>query len=401
MGTKSSSFEPPSDGIWLNGSSVEIAGKCFAWKRDDQTRSVVWVSAASTSRFGNRSKLSPQVLSRSLAIEAVWMATDSGEADLAPALYRALQQGRIWDCNTVVAHVESIQDPLARLLGLAELSAAPEARADKLYTASAQMLDVAIHRASLRAGQAAWLELRKDLPGEALDTVMHWVHASFYQSAWARSIFEQTMTRQQYVQSLSNMHHYVRQTTQHLGRAVAYAHDRDLRRHLIDHLNGEINHEVSIENDLRQMGEDVEYVMLHRVPSPATKAFMATQEANIAFYQDPMLFMASPLVAEGITAHMPKEFVPCLRGLLASWGVAKPEKATTFLTSHIHTDGGDDGHWEATANMLGDYLIDEPTQRRFLCAMRAAAESIQRSFDANIHDLPLFSGNFEKKARSA
>src|SRR4051812_28805044 len=99
METKSSSFETPFGGFWLNGSPVETTGKCFAWKRDDQTRSVVWVSTASVSRFATHSKLGPQALARSLAIEAVWMANDSSEADLAPALYRALQQGRIWDCN--------------------------------------------------------------------------------------------------------------------------------------------------------------------------------------------------------------------------------------------------------------------------------------------------------------
>jgi hypothetical protein len=58
----------------------------------------------------------------------------------------------------------------------------------------------------------------------------------------------------------------------------------------------------------------------------------------------------------------------------------------------MHTDGGEDGHWQATAAMLSPYLIDELTQRRFLCTLRCAADSFERSFNSNIDDLMLFSG---------
>ncbi len=380
----------PTTGTWLHGSSAETSGSDHAFSRHDQPKSIVWTQPATDSRFARHAKVAPDALRRTLAIEAVWLAEDGNEEDLAAALYLALQRGRIWDCNTVVAHVLHTDGPVARILRLAELSAAPEVRQDETYTATAQMLDLSIHEASTRCG-SAWSQIQPTLPLEIVQTIQHWV-PKFYSGSWARSVFEKTMTREQYVQTLYNMHHYVRQTTQHLGRAVATADDRELRRHFIEHLNGEINHEIMIENDLKTLGVNPEYVMRHRVPNAATKSFMAIQETSIAFYHDPIMLMACPIAAEGISAHMPEVFVTRLREIVASWNIARPEKATAFLTSHTHTDGGDDGHWQSTVAILGNYLVDEATQRRFLCTLRTAADCLERSFNSNIDDLRLFAG---------
>jgi thiaminase len=382
----------PLEGDWLVGVNDEPATHQVVIEHDSVSHAIVRFAPATESRFFNHAGLSHNALSRSLAITGVWLSKDANTADhLAPALYRALQQGRIWGLNTVVAHIADLEGPVAKLLRLGSLSAAPEVREGRAYQASVQMLDVAIYEVARACSAVAWSELRPLLAREAVETVQHWVKA-FYRGSWSRSIFERTMTREQYVQSLSNMHHYVRQTTQHLGRAVASADNRELRRHFIEHLNGEINHEVMIENDLRHLGVDPEYVVKHRVPNAATKSFMAIQETTIAFYQDPIMLMACPLVAEGITANMPAEFVSSLRALVGSWGVKSPERATGFLTSHTHTDGGEDGHWQATVEILHGYLVDEATQRRFLCTLRTAADCIERSFNSNIDDLPLFGG---------
>jgi hypothetical protein len=378
------------EGSWIHGSELDTFGRAVVIYEDNVARAVVCFAPATDSRFGKHSRLGPVALSRSLALQAIWLADGARLEDhLAPALYRALQQGRILGLNTVVAHIADLSSPVAGLLKLGELQAAPEVRDATTYVACGQVLDVAIHGAGAACSEAAWSGIRPRLAEEAVETVRHWV-AGFYRGSWSRAIFERTMTREQYVQSLSNMHHYVRQTTQHLGRAVASAESRELRRHFIDHLNGEINHEVMIENDLRHLGADPEYVAKHRVPSSATKAFMAIQETTIAFYQDPIMLMACPLVAEGITANMPAEFVGSLRTLVGSWGVKAPERATSFLTSHTHTDGGDDGHWQATVEILRGYLVDEATQRRFLCTLRTAADCIERSFNSNIDEFPLF-----------
>lgn len=379
------------EGTWLCGGEADVSGTCVVTKRHDAPRAIVCFAPASHSRFARHAGLPEAALTRSWAIEAVWLAHGGSlEDDLAPALYRALTAGRVQGASTVVAHVEHLDTLLSRGLRLAELKTGkPEPSASGALMATAQMLDIAIHHASEACSAQAWREVQPHLALEVVETIKHWVQG-FYKGSWSRSIFEGTMTREQYVQSLSNMHHYVRQTTQHLGRAVASADNRELRRHFIEHLNGEINHEVIIEHDLRHLGVDPEYVMKHRVPNPATKAFMAIQETTIAFYQDPILLMACPLAAEGITANMPDSFVPALRKLVASWGVPNPERATAFLTSHQHADGGDDGHWQMTIEMLNGYLVDEATQRRFLCTLRTAADCIERSFNSNIEELPLF-----------
>ena len=399
METKLSCFSIPSDGTWLYGSSAETRGDAFSWRVHDQLQSAVWVSRAPQSRFAKVTQLSDRALDRSLAIEAVWVrgtGTAAAASELLPALYQALQQGRVWNCTSVVAHVTNLGTPLSQALQLAALPATPEYRAGQAHQAAAQMLDFAIFGVAQKCSPEAWAVLRKGLAREALATVRSWVMDSFFQGSWAQSILRKTMTREQYAHSLCSMHHYVRQTTQHLGRAIGFAKNRDLRRHLIGHLNGEINHEVSLENDLRNLGDAPDYLVHHRVPNSATKSFMAVQEAAVAFYQEPMLLMAAPLAAEGITAHFPASFLPSLHDLIASWGVARPERAMSFLASHAHHDGGDEGHWEATAAMLESYLVDEPTQRKFLVTLRAAAECIERSFNANIDELLLFSETNEK-----
>ncbi len=375
------------------GGPAEARGETFAWELDGKPQSIVWVARGPQSRFAKVTQLSNAALERSLVIEAVWVrgAGAGPHPGVNPALYRALQQGRIWNCNTVVAHVPSLEAPLAQAMRMTKLSAAPDVRAGQAHMAAVQMLDFAIFQVAQACSADEWLVLRKSLVPEVISTVRSWARESFFEGSWAQAVLRQTMTREQYVQSLSNMHQHVRQTTPHLGRAIGCADDRDLRRHLINHLNGEINHEVSLENDLRALGEDPNYVMHHRVPNTATKVFMAVQEAAIAFYQDPILFMASPLAAEGLSAHIPPEFLASLRELLLAWGVSRPERAMSFLASHVHHDGGDDGHWAATAAVLEHYLVDEASQRSFVCMLRAAAESLEHSFNSSVDELVLFS----------
>lgn len=389
MEPKTVSPETLKGGIWLLGSAFEAAGEVVSWDVDGSPRSVVWARPAVESRFAKNTTLSSVALRNSLALEAVWLADERREDDLVPALYRALQRGRIRGLNTVVAHLPGPKSPVWRLLNFEELGAAPERRQGVAFMACAQMLDVAIHQAFRGCSPSVWEEVRRELPQEVMEVLRHWL-LRFYAGSFARSVLEKTMTREQYVHTLSSAHHYVRQTTQHVGRAVASAYDRDMRRHLIHHLNGEVNHEVMIENDLRHLGIDPEYVMRYREPNWATKAFMAVQEATVSFYQDPLLLMACALVGEGVAAGVPREFVPSLRDLISSWGVQHPERAMSFFTSHAVVDAGEDGHWQGTANMLGRYLLDEPTQRRFLGTLRAAAETFERLYNANIDELPLF-----------
>ena len=57
-----------------------------------------------------------------------------------------------------------------------------------------------------------------------------------------------------------------------------------------------------------------------------------------------------------------------------------------FLTSHTHTDGGDDGHFEAVVQLLGRHVKTESGQQRLLSVLGVAMESIERSFNASIEE---------------
>lgn len=254
----------------------------------------------------------------------------------------------------------------------------------------AQLLEVALHHTAQACSPATWTVIQPTLVDEVLATLKGWFPKVF-EGAWAQSILNGTLSREQYLYCLQNMHHYVRQTTRHLGRAIAHSADRRLRSHFIEHLKGEINHELHIERDIRHLGVDPDYVIRHSVASMATKEFQAIQEATIGFYEDPVILMACPLAAEGITAQINEHFVKCLRDVVASWGVEKPERAIGFLTSHANYDGGDDGHFVMTINILRDYLTDEDIQRRFLATLAVATDCIERSFNSNVVELKLFS----------
>src|SRR5690606_17039296 len=144
-------------------------------------------------------------------------------------------------------------------------------------------------------------------------------------------IRQRKLTREQYVYGLSNIYQFVRQTTRLCARAVAYSTTTELRTHYIQHLNGEVNHELIIERDLTHLQEDVAYVRDFMAPNGPTQEFMAIQESLIGYHHDPVLMMASPLAAEGVSAHLDEAFVVALKDCIGSWGVERPERAAKFF----------------------------------------------------------------------
>ena len=87
---------------------------------------------------------------------------------------------------------------------------------------------------------------------------------------------------------------------------------------------------------------------------------------------------------------MTPEFVNALLKVIASWGVEEPKEAARFLTSHINTDGGDDGHWQHVINAIGNNVHSELDLQRFLSVMHAAMNGFERGFNANIEELKLW-----------
>ena len=253
----------------------------------------------------------------------------------------------------------------------------------------AQRLDIAISRTAAAIARQPGAQLDSRYLAGEVEEHLRAFFARIYASRWFRAVYDRNITRGQYIYTLSNMHQFVRFTTRILGRCVAHAGDSSLRLHFIKHLSEEVNHEQIIERDLAAMGEDVEYVKHHMAPNLATRQFMAAQESSIAFHRDPILLMAAPLAAEGISGHLDQEFLDALHEAAASWGVAEPRRVTRFYASHMEFDGGDDGHWQSTIAVLAAHLTDEARLARFLSVLATTTDAMQRCYDSWIDDIRL------------
>lgn|GEM_PF-935885 len=305
---------------------------------------------------------------------------------LAALLYVALRRARAEGRHTVAAYVPDPSSPVARLLGLRPVPRSGPQRAALV----AQRIDLAMHLAHDAATRDAAPFDPSFLMDEVTEALERWI-IGLWDASWFRAIYDGTLTREQYAYSLAQMHQYVRWTTRILSRCVAFSHDRDLRNHFLDHLRGEINHEVIIERDLAHLGEDVEFTIQHMAPNLPTGLFMAVQESVIGFHHDPVLLMASPLAAEGVTAHLDDHFLESLLRAVRGWGVEQPEGATRFWSSHINVDGGESGHWQCTLDAVGQRLHTEADLQRFLGTCRMSMHALTQMYNAYVDDLSLWS----------
>ena len=297
-------------------------------------------------------------------------------------LYLGLRRARIWGRHSVAA-IAGEDDPQVRILDLEPV--------DPTHQLRAQRLDLAMHRAFTACDDAQRGFCGRHMLAEARELLAR--HARrFADTAWVRAVKAGRLGRAQYVATLASTHQYVRYTPRLLARAVAVSQDEELREHFLHHLDGERRHDRLIEADLRHLGADVDYVRTTMAPSAATMAFMVVQESMIGFHQDPILFLAAPFVAEGLAAGVDPEVLPALASNIRAWGL-DPMQATRFLRSHVHLDGGDDGHWQRSCDLLSRRLGDEPLQQRFLAVVQLAADAFVRGYDGHIDDLAVFSPN--------
>jgi hypothetical protein len=317
---------------------------------------------------------------------------DESEQVIATLLYAAVRRARILDrANLLCVKADAIARAATPLLQLSPCSE----QLDTLYT---QRVDLAAHYAN-SAIEAAGLTIAPKLRAqEVAETVRRWLSNG---REWGlfRAVHARTLTRRQYVYALSNIYQFVRHTTRVLARCIAYSDTTDMRSHFIHHLNGEVNHELIIEHDLKNLGEDLSYVCQHMAPNGPTQEFMAIQESLIGFYQDPILLMASPMAAEGVTAHLDQAFVDGLHDCMRKWNVPVPEKASKFFVSHMSADGGEDGHWEGTVNFLAKCLTDEGKHQFFLRSMRNSMSGTQRLYDSFVEDVPSWTLEVRSPAR--
>jgi hypothetical protein len=340
---------------------------------------IVSESALVEPDFARRINRSEHALGRSLVL--------SGDLADKIALYEALASARAVGKTTLVAECpDSRSEAVAEGLGLRPID--HTARRGEFRAGS---LAVALHHAFEKATEEERSAMRTTFPQQVERFLASYVER-FYQGAWAQAVACRTLTVEQYVYTLENMHQYVRFTTRLLGRAVACSPTTALRAHFARHLSGEVNHELLIERDLERLGLTVDYLRDLRYANAATRSFMVVQQSMVAFEQDPILFVACPLAAEGISAHMDAKFLESLRACIAiGTSDATAKKATSFFASHIETDGGDDGHWAATLKLLEAHLPDERKLGELLSILELAATAFTASFDANVSELAVFS----------
>ena len=223
----------------------------------------------------------------------------------------------------------------------------------------------------------------------------------FFTGPFFSTVASRQLTRHQYIRMLSCLHQFVRFTTRILGRAISLSESSSLRRHFIEHLSGEVDHEVQLENDLRILGADVEFVKTGMIPSRATQRFMTIQESALAFHQDPLAFIGVPYSIEGFTAHLDTAFMENLEACIASWGVKNPKKASTFLRLHIDSDGGDDGHWENNRKVLAEHVRSERQLKRVLNVIHLTFDSMEELYTSFVDEPALQNIRPESEGRKA
>jgi thiaminase len=309
------------------------------------------------------------------------VAPDAAAGATPVLLYAAARQARVARRTTLMFDPRSATDALLTLGNFQPLPKVPAlrgARLDRVLSQAAQ----ACHE----TGQPL---LPSFLAGEVIETVYAFV-ARMYQSGFFKAVQEGTLTREQYISVLSQSHHYVRYTTRILGGCIAHAPTPELRHHFITHLTGEINHELIIEQDLEHLDADPTYVHEQMTPNTPTYQFLLAELCFISHFQDPLLLMAAPLAAEGIASHLQRAFVDDLQAIIAGWGIEHPGQATQFVSSHISFDGGADGHWEGSAQLLAGYLTDEIKLRWFLAALAVCTEALERCYTAGVEEMALW-----------
>lgn len=320
---------------------------------------------------------------RTGVLVASWfVAPDAPACATALLAYAALREARTSRRTTVFARAEGVDERLTKLLGMK-----PLVKGAPLHVGA--RVDMGLARSAAACAREGEPLLPAFLASEVIAAVYAFV-GRIYASGFFRAVDDGTLSREQYVHMLGQTHQYVRYTTRILGRCVAHSDSTELRSHFIKHLTGEVNHEMIIERDLAHLGEDPVFVRDEMAPNGPTAQFTLAELALISHFQDPYLLTAAPLAAEGMSAHLSRAWIDRLNGIIAGWGVERPELASRFLSSHIDFDSGDDGHWEGSVQMLAHYLVDERRLARFLGALAACTDALERSYAAAVDDMALW-----------
>jgi thiaminase len=367
-------------------------GHLIELQREGRPVASVRVLRAEHSAAQSRHEVPSAGLDKAIYLCDLRLAADaSAESTLPVLLYAAMRRGRLWGRTQVALSVRE-GSPVERVLPLEPVPLARELDGPdgSRFPLLAQRIDYGMQRA-FEAARSRDLAIAPSFLVDELGVRLDAYTSDIWQSKFYVATMNRTLGRAQYVYVLSNMYQFVRFTTRILGHAVSQSPTTELRTHFVRHLRGEVNHELIIERDLATLGADVDYVRDRMAPNPCIRQFMSAQESAVAFHHDPILLMAAPLAAEVLAARLPSDYVDALHDCVRAWGVSDPRKATMFITSHVHTDGSEDGHLAGTLAALGPCFTSEVKLQSFISVLDVCMDAFRRGYDVMMEDVGLWS----------
>lgn len=310
-------------------------------------------------------------------------------------IYLAGRWGRMRGRKRFVGFIEEGNPPIKKMVRCPEIQNVPLRKVTGTDGLPYNVVStsIPIDYVTYRSFQTMSKSLRKFacetlMPDELMYKVENGID-DFYNTKWYLKVMDGTLTKDQYIAALSNIHLYVKWTTRLLAIVVGQTDERELRTDLLHHLEGEVDHELMLERDLEALDWDVDFVRDGMTPNPEIVKFMSMQQSLASFERDPVMFLVAPLVAEGLSANMVPEFIKALEQCIRSWGIDKPKTAMSFLHSHIFTDGGDKGHWQAVQKTISKRIVSESRIHQALTLVEAMFVSMCTAYNDFIDDADL------------
>lgn len=306
-------------------------------------------------------------------------------------VYTATRYYRMSGRNIVVSYLEDNDHPTHKRF---KMDMIPHGRKRVEPLTSGKLLSLSPYATSVNyAMYRGSLDLNTDLQDIMSQLVIDEIKVTIRRQAtdindtslWCKAR-SGTLTKNQYCEFLSELYNFVKFTTRIIALAVAQTEDKPLRRHFMKHLREEVDHEVILENDLKALGADTEYLLVHKSPSKYIHNFNGLQESLLGWRKDPVNYMAVPFAVEGISAFMSPENLTALRVCIRSWGVENPDRGMAFLSSHKDFDGQDGGHWEMTLDAIKPYITSEKNLSRFLTIGTAIIENLRSMIEDKTND---------------
>ncbi len=341
--------------------------------------------------FAQKSEISSKKLTSGVTLTRLMVRKDHRGLGLGGLmLYLAMQEGRKWGRKRVFLYTEEGETSTLNYIAYEPVknlpSFTPTGRQTKQVAANTQILELSMSRCYSQLPPEVKKFLQPFLGNEAIDTVSKRLD-QFFENPWFKAIYSETLTKQQYVETLGNLYQFVRLTTRILSQAVSLSDDSGMRKHFLEHLNGEIDHEIQIESDLAQVNPGViDFIKHEMIPSIHTQQFMVIQESLLAHNRDPLSYVAVPFSIEGFTARLDQKFIQCLENCLRKWGVPRPARGVTFFRVHIVSDGGEDGHWENNKKFLLKYIDSDAKLKKFINVIHLTMDSLENCYSSYVSE---------------